>query len=490
MYALPPFWQVRKYAVAGPIILTAFSVSGLVFLDFSPLTTVLLLIGVFRIINHLRIAMGRMHEQYLRRVSRRTGFLLGFLQGLALLGWLGFSFVWGDILPLVVAGQVFVGLLVLFSVLRNIVKTKHKIADEHVSDKDMPTVTVAIPARNETSDLEACLQSVLASKYPKLEILVLDDCSQDKTADIIKSFAHDGVRFVKGYEPEERWLAKNQAYDKLADEASGQFLLFCGVDVRLGPDAIRTMALALKSRKKDMISVMPRRLSGDTLSAFVQPMRYWWELALPRRYFNRPAVLSTCWMIKRKTLKKLGGMGAVQHAIIPEGYFARELVKTDAYSFLRADNNLDVQTQKSLAAQRETTVRMRYPQARRRPEWVMFISLAEVMFLLGPFAVLASGFWAGFAAIQLFALLACVLLVLSHILIVQLANPPNTLVAAFNFPLVVMTELALGYISMFKYEFSEVQWKGRNICLPVMHVYPHLPHLDAENSKFQKSNLK
>jgi len=69
--------------------------------------------------------------------------------------------------------------------------------------------------------------------YPKLEIIVLDDCSQNKhTPEIIRSFAHDGVRFIQGEHPKPTWLAKNQAYDRLAQESSGEFILFCGVDVR------------------------------------------------------------------------------------------------------------------------------------------------------------------------------------------------------------------------------------------------------------------
>jgi hypothetical protein len=41
----------------------------------------------------------------------------------------------------------------------------------------------------------------------------------------------------------------------------------------------------------------------------------------------------------------------------------------------------------------------------------------------------------------------------------------------------MVAELVLGLTSMFKYEFSTVIWKDRNICIPVMHVIPKLPDL-------------
>lgn len=485
LYFVPFIWKRRRYFLTAPVTLTAFTAGGLMVEDFSVLWLFVLLASLFRIFNQLRIAENRMHDRYLLGASRRTGLTLGLVQ-IALISVAGSVYLAeSTLLSVLVAVQAVMAGLIFLTTVRNIVKSKSRPLLTHYSDKELPTVTVAIPACNETADLEDCLRSVLANNYPKLEVLVLDDCSQDKTSEIIRNFAHDGVRFIKGAEPEERWLAKNRAYDRLADEANGELVLFCGVDVRFGPEAVRSLVTTLLERKKDMVSVMPRRLSSGALAAFIQPMRYWWELALPRRYFNRPAVLSTCWIIRRKKLKSLGGFEAVRHAIIPEGYFARELVRADGYSFLRADDVLDVQTRKTLADQRETAIRMRYPQIRRRPEMALFMTVAQLLLMLGPFVVVASTIWSDFGTPQLLAAIACVLLVLTHVSIVQVSNPANVLVAVLNLPLAVLTELVLSYMSMFKYEFSKVDWKGRNICIPVMHVVPHLPKPNAENLKSQ-----
>ena len=43
------------------------------------------------------------------------------------------------------------------------------------SSDQLPSVSVCIPARNETHAMSECLESVLASDYPKLEAIVLDD---------------------------------------------------------------------------------------------------------------------------------------------------------------------------------------------------------------------------------------------------------------------------------------------------------------------------
>lgn len=45
-------------------------------------------------------------------------------------------------------------------------------------------------------------------------------------------------------------------------------------------------------------------------------------------------------------------------------------------------------------------------------------------------------------------------------------------------PFAALYDIALLNYSMWQYEFHEVLWKGRNICMPVMRVYPALPKLD------------
>ncbi len=474
-----PFWRLRSAFVPVILLLTGFSSGGVIvttpYLLAIPLTALVL----FRIFNLLRISKRRINEEYLYHAARRTSMWLAvyyIVFGGSLI-WMKTGLNFSQISLIYVWFVLAASASIFATTLRNIYFTRHKPVLDNYPDRDLPTITVAIPARNETNELEDCIRAVLANNYPKLEVIVLDDCSRDKTPEIIRGFAQDGVRFIPGKEPDERWLAKNLAYERLSREASGDLILFCGVDVRLGPEAIRSLVTTLLSRKKDMISVLPRRLTSNVLAAFIQPMRYWWELALPRRPFNRPPVLSTCWLIKRKELNELGGFAAVSHTIIPEGFFARELVKSDKYSFIRADDLLDVQTRKTLADQRETAIRTRYPQLRRRPEWVLLISALELLILLLPFVIAFSALWLPVRSLHLMAILVSVLLALTHIAIVQISNPANVLMALINFPAVVVTEIVLGYSSMFQYELAKVEWKDRNICLPVMHAIPKLPDI-------------
>jgi len=164
---------------------------------------------------------------------------------------------------------------------------------------------------------------------------------------------------------------------------------------------------------------------------------------------------------------------------VPEAYFAREFVKHDDYSFLRADTHsiggLQLETVKQLSEQNETALRMRYPQVSRRPEMVLLLTVSEIALLLGPFVIAFGGFWGHLPAAQAIAAVAVGLLIITHYLILLASTPGRALIALPLLPLAFMNDIYMGNASMAAYEFSDVDWKGRNICLPVLQAIPKLP---------------
>lgn len=221
-----------------------------------------------------------------------------------------------------------------------------------------------------------------------------------------------------------------------------------------------------------MLSVLPKNENTRLLSQFVQPVRYGWELALPRRLFQRPPVLSTCWLIKKSLLTSTGGFKAVSRSIVPESYFARSAAVTDGYGFIRSRA---VFSRKSLAEQQATAVRTRYPQLHRRPELVALLSVSEIVGIILPLvlcivAIMQHVWWA--------ALLTGVAYILFSIcwgITCFITYAQARMLATLLLPLAILWDVVLMHTSMLKYEFSEVIWKGRNVCIPVMHVISKLP---------------
>jgi glycosyltransferase involved in cell wall biosynthesis len=447
----------------------------------------LLLVTAYRVVNLLRIIKGRMDPPYLRRVVIRTGVQLIILQlFIGLSWWLCVHF--GITLRsfwVVFSGLQLLGVLVLVASTERHLRTTLPPSDiASLSHTELPTLTVAIPARNETDDLQACLESLIASDYPKLEILVLDDCSQNaRTPEIIREFAHAGVRFLQGLPTKDGWLAKNQAYQQLLDEANGELVLFTGVDTRYKPDSLRRLVAAMIAKEKSMISLIPANVvqafGAQDESILLQPARYAWELSLPRKMFNRPPVLSTCWIISRKLLKSAGGFAAVSRSVVPESYFARVAVVHDGYSFMQSNEDIGIISAKKSAQQFDTAIRTRYPQLHRRPELVLIITLAAALGLIMPFIVLAAKLVLHPPLVSLIVtILTCLLILYFYGRIVCLTYRKFLLRAFLAAPFAAILDIIVLNYSMAKYEFAEVIWKGRNVCIPVMRAIPTLPKVD------------
>jgi chlorobactene glucosyltransferase len=388
----------------------------------------------------------------------------------------------------VIAVQLASSIILAITSRRNFNKTRAVELDSFYAQSDLPSLTVAIPARNETQDLEDCLASLVNSSYEKLEIIVLDDCSQNKhTPQIIKDFAQKGVRFLAGDIPPENWNAKTYAYSQLEKQANGDIILFCGVDTRFEPNSLTLMVHTLKKRKKSMVSFMPvnkRPGSFKLKSYLIQPSRYIWELAIPRRLLNRPPVLSTCWLITSELLKSSGGFEAVSRSVIVESYFAKMAIKTnDGYSFLRSDSYFGLKSLKSPDDQEATAVRTRYPQTRRRPELVSLLSLYEFTIFLLPFALMINGIVSKNLAILLISIVNIIIILSLYLAFLDLAYKRRVSFILLLMPIAAIYDLFLLNYSMYMYEFREVIWKGRNVCLPVMRV-------PSESSASVASNLE
>ena len=473
---LPPLWKIRRVLIVCIVPVMSLS-SGLVFgWDIAVWSSLLLIFSVYRLINLMRVLDQRMQPRHLYVSTMRTAWWLIGCQ-LIVLGVFGITRQWQisamEWLYIAGAVQLAAGAILWLSTNRNLRATLPPLQTAGISDKDLPTLSVAIPARNETADLEECLQSLISSDYPKLEILVLDDCSQNKrTPGIIRDFAQSGVRFIAGETPPEHWLAKNYAYAQLAEEANGDLLLFCGVDTRFKPGTLRFMVEAMLQKHKTMVSFVPRnRLpsSFDIESLLVQPARYAWELSPPRRQLKRPPVLSTCWIITAKELKRAGGFEAVSRDISPVSYFARVAVEhRDGYSFMRSDRAIDLASAKSLNEQRATAVRTRYPQLHRRPELVALYGIGELLVLVSPFILLISALLEHHWIFLVLSAAISLILVSFYTRIVNLTYRRFLWRGLWTLPLAAIYDIGLLNHSMWQYEFREVIWKGRNVCVPVM----------------------
>jgi len=122
-------------------------------------------------------------------------------------------------------------------------------------------VSILIPARNEEENLPDLLGDLLDLDYQNVEILVYDDNSGDRTAEIVREFSirDPRIRLLEGVELPEGWMGKNHACHRLSQAARGDYLLFLDADVRVNPGLIRRSLAHMHRHKLSLLSIFPRQ---------------------------------------------------------------------------------------------------------------------------------------------------------------------------------------------------------------------------------------
>ncbi|MEZ5145335.1 MAG: glycosyltransferase [Acidimicrobiales bacterium] len=135
---------------------------------------------------------------------------------------------------------------------RRPVTTPDLVAPAAVSD--VVDVAVVIPARNEEVSLPNLLTSLTRQSVRPREIIVVDDQSDDCTAEIAASFP--GVSVVSSRPLPPGWTGKSWACQQGADQADAERLLFLDADVTLGDGALAAIVEA-GADKGGLVSVQP-----------------------------------------------------------------------------------------------------------------------------------------------------------------------------------------------------------------------------------------
>lgn len=135
-------------------------------------------------------------------------------------------------------------------------------------------VSVLIPARNEEANIGACVESALASEGVAVEVVVMDDGSTDRTAEIVRAIAarDPRARLERAPPLPDGWTGKVHACQRLADAARGTHLLYVDADVRLAPRAAASLVAHQQERQLGLVSGVPRQIMKGWGELLTVPM--------------------------------------------------------------------------------------------------------------------------------------------------------------------------------------------------------------------------
>ena len=135
----------------------------------------------------------------------------------------------------------------------------------------MYKVSILVPVFGAEQYIERCSRSLFAQSYPNLEYVFVDDCSPDRSLEVLRRVMddyperRDAVRIVSHAVNRGVAAARNTGLD----HASGSFLFFVDSDDWLDTDAI--LSLVLQQSKTDAGLVWGRRLVHGCKGEYLFP---------------------------------------------------------------------------------------------------------------------------------------------------------------------------------------------------------------------------
>jgi chlorobactene glucosyltransferase len=141
--------------------------------------------------------------------------------------------------------------------------------------EDAPLVSILVPARNEALNIEACAGSLLAQDYPRCELIVLDDHSDDGTGDILRRLGlrEEGDRRILTSAPlPAGWTGKGWACHQLSQAARGEYLFFADADTAHAPGTVSAAVAMARTQRADLLSAWPRLITVTWGEQLIIPM--------------------------------------------------------------------------------------------------------------------------------------------------------------------------------------------------------------------------
>jgi len=145
---------------------------------------------------------------------------------------------------------------------------RHLIADitrpewEPSAETNLPSLSIVVPARDEEAEIEEALRSLLALDYAQLEIIAINDRSNDSTGAIMDRLAAEPasqprLRVIHLRELPLRWLGKTHAMWLGAQQGTGEWILFTDADCVFRPDAMRRAMFYAARNSLDHLVLIP-----------------------------------------------------------------------------------------------------------------------------------------------------------------------------------------------------------------------------------------
>jgi hypothetical protein len=349
--------------------------------------------------------------------------------------------------------------------------------DQHSAEipADPPLVSIVIPARNESENIEECVRSMLRSSYPSFDITVVDDFSNDDTVEIVSRLAAEDsrVRLIHAPPMPGGWLGAQWPSYNGALSTRGSIICFADADTRHGRELLSRAVNGIEQRNADLFSVACAQVLEDVWVRIVQPQVL---MIGGARYGGTEDVTNSdkeegklaggaCILVRRAAFDSIGGHEAVKGYIAFDVMLARAFFRHGKRVVLTtAGRHASILMYRSLADltrgwSKNIILGQRISAGARgvRDAVIVFLLLLIPVFELVPLAALIAGLierhvtlasWGAAASLALVAFWSAMYRLLGQRTLLAVAYPAGAVILLY-----IMLMSVLGG--------KRIRWKGR-----------------------------
>lgn len=129
---------------------------------------------------------------------------------------------------------------------------------------ELPAVSVVAAVRDEENNIIDFLESLVKQDYPRLEIIIVDDNSQDDTRVLAEDFCRGitNIRIIPAGENTRGWGPKKNALHSGICSCNGEIILTTDADCRPEPGWVKNIAAEFTEGTGAVVGYSPLRFSG------------------------------------------------------------------------------------------------------------------------------------------------------------------------------------------------------------------------------------
>lgn len=345
--------------------------------------------------------------------------------------------------------------------------------DSTIDVINKPLVSILVPARNEESGIRECVSSLINQDYNNLEILVLDDNSSDKTAEIITglSVSDNRLKLIHGSPLPARWIGKNWACQQLTAVAEGDLFLFIDADTVLSRNTVSKAVIEYSRTEADLLTIMPKRTSDSVteklLFNFMDWATFCWipiKFAQNIRFPHISATFGQFMLFKKDSYLSIGGHRAIHDNPLDDFELGRMTKRSGLkWILFTGPNHVQVMPYKNNREAFQGISRSVFPALDYRISMLLGLSIGIMIIGFLPLATLTLGI-INKDYDQLIMLLAIISLVFFAIPWVTICHKfEHKFFLVPLYPISISLMVIVAFHSLFTYSFGSTNWKEREI---------------------------